>query len=128
MLDEPLCRHHALLQAAVFLHLEREQFHGRPHPSVRWVSLFDVDQQEVRHVREVLHQPPENRELAHERGSAGRAEVDHQGPIGRFEVQQATLVRRLSIRTAPVTAGDPGNLHHFRIGSRLAQFHLQEQS
>lgn len=127
LLDEPLRRHHALLQAAVLLHLEGEQFHGRAGPAVRRVSLVDVDQQEIRHVREVLHQPPEDRQLVHERGSAGRAEVDHQRPVGGFEVQQAALVRRLSVLAAPLAARDPGNLHHFGVGCHLAQFHLQAQ-
>lgn len=128
MLHEPLRRHQALLQAAVFLHLERKELHRWACPPVRRVSLVNVDQQEIRHVREVLHQPPEDRQLVHERRSASRAEVDHQGPIRRFEVQQVALVRRLSVLTAPLAAGDPGNLHHFRIRRQLAQFHLQAQS
>lgn len=68
---------HPLLQITVFSHFERIGLHGRSNPAVGGVSLIDVDEQEVCHVGKILHHPPEDRQLAYEWGSSGRAKVDH---------------------------------------------------
>lgn len=125
----------SLFQALVLPDVKRAGAHGRGLPAVRRVSLVNVHKQEISHIAEVLHQLPEGRQVADERGSGGRAKVDNQRAIGRFKIQKMTLHSITETGSRPhvghatdaAPAGSIWHLDQFGVWCLTAELHLRTQ-
>lgn len=123
LVEELLGGQDAFLQAAVLPDFEGAGGHGGGGPAIGGVRLVDVDQEEIRHVGELFNQPPEKGQLANEGGSGGRAEVDHQGAVGRFEVEEAALVFGVA-GGAAASGAQTVDLHDLGVGRLAAELDL----